>query len=289
MGISPNIAFAAGTAIIELNRYLTVADYDILIIHEGLAEQDAKLLQSFHNTHLMPYEPTVIDRSKLPANYPYAFIYRFEIFKLLKQYKTVIWLDCDIAIQGDISPLMNYGPFAMAISDDSFLQNGAELNINQRNFTKPIEGYNMDAPLYNSGVLVFKDTLPLPEKLYTWCMKKFIELFPYLYHFDQSIFNLFVQQFPELSTSFSALHFNCYPLSNGSATAPIVHCFGSQKIWNNALLAHSFPEWVRDYQLWRALGGTCYTGPVLNESLLGMSNYKLLTTLLEKFENAEKA
>ena len=38
----------------------------------------------------------------------------YEIFNLLEQYKTAIWLDIDTAIQGDISGLQQYGPLGMA-------------------------------------------------------------------------------------------------------------------------------------------------------------------------------
>jgi lipopolysaccharide biosynthesis glycosyltransferase len=264
------------------------SEHDVLLIHDGIKGNDAELLQAA-DAQMLTYSPLHLRRELLPEKTPVHYLFIFEAFRLLEQYRTVVWLDCDLAVQGDLSPLRQYGPLAMAVTDSSFLRDGISYSFG-RNFYNPEPfreaGYDIDSPFANSGVVVFQDTLPRPLKLYEWCISTFEEHCANLRHSDQAVLNMLALKFPDLFSPFPAGEFNCYPLNPASAAAKIVHCFGAHKFWNDGLLALAFPEWQRDYQAWQRLGGSTYAGTLANAGLAGQSAYQFLTTLVDRLNKA---
>jgi len=299
LGCTPNMAFAAGTLALSLLQRMPFRDFDIHIISEGLvapawhnpgepvshqAQNDAELLASLPRCTVSAYSPLHISPEDLQNGPPVYYLYIFEMFRLLAEYRSLVWLDIDIILQEDIAELADIGPFAMSLHDFSCLRDGKAYTV-ARNFKKPIPGYDMDAPIFNSGVVCFTDDMPLPSKMYEWCLRKYIELMPVLRHKDQAIFNLFAQAFPDLVRTLPFDLYNCYPYNRKSDKAKIVHCFGPQKVWNSGLLQVTFPEWTRTYRRWLELGGTPYTGQVSDDFLLEHSACSLIIQCLTQRES----
>lgn len=285
LGVTASHAFTLGPLLISLRRHLTSLDYDVIIISDDLSGMDAKLIALFPGCLIVPYEPLIDLRPALPPGYPIHYLYRLEIFRLLDRYKTAVWLDTDIAIQGDLAPLTAYGPFAMASPDNSFLKEGLVYKM-RHNFFRPVDGYDMEAEFSNAGVMVVQDALPRPLKIYEWCLRTFAEHHPALRLRDQALLNMFAQKFPDLFQYFPADEYNCFPLKAASKLARIVHCFGEAKFWNDGLLNLAFPEWLRDYRAWLALGGSAYAGPLTNAGVMEQSAYQCLTALVDRLNRA---
>lgn len=290
LGSTASHAFSLGTMLIGLERHISISDYDVLVIsddlHAGNGGRDAEIISGFRNCRIAPYEPLFLDRAKFPGNYPFYVLWRLEIFRLLENYRTAVWIDSDVAVQGDLAALTRYGPLAMAPSDNSFLRYGVKYAM-ARNFFRPeeVSGYDMDAPFYNAGVLVARDDLPRPLKFYEWCLRTIEEMHPNMRHNDQTALNMLAQNFPDLFQSFPAELYNCYPLNPASLTARIVHSCGARKFWNDGLLRLCFPEWHRDYLQWLAYGGSAYTGPVTDAAFIGRGTYPLVFSLVEKLNS----
>jgi lipopolysaccharide biosynthesis glycosyltransferase len=289
LGITPDLSFAAGVMLLSLKRHLTphVAGYDVLIIHDKkLDENDTRLFQAICPTcKLIEYKPLYLDTNVLPKNFHPAYIYRFESFRLLDEYKTLIWLDCDLAIQDDISELMEYGPLAMAIDNFSnpIVKNGLTF---QSILKIPLAEYDMDSEFYNTGVIVFQDTIPSPLKMYEWCMNTFTSLYDVLIYQDQPVFNMLVQKHRDMFTVFPTERFNSFVPFSSSNTAAIVHAIGKRKFWNDAIVALSYPEWQRDYQRWIKMGGSRYAGNTFFHGAAKYGTYQLFKKLLSRTESA---
>jgi len=283
LGITSDLAFAAGVMLLSLKRHLSphVDGYDVVIIHDGkLDENDAGLFHAICPTCiLVEYAPLCLDLSVLPKDFRPAYIYRFESFRLLDTYKTLIWLDCDLAVQDDISELMNYGPLAMAIDNFSIplVKNGLTL---QTNFKIPLAEYDMNSEFYNTGVIVFQDTIQEPLKIYEWCMTTFTSLYDILSYQDQPVFNMLVQKHPTMSAVLPTERFNSFVPFASSNTAAIVHAVGRRKFWNDAFVMLSFPEWQRDYHRWLRMGGSRYSGAVFFQESLQYGTYQLFKKLM---------
>ncbi len=295
MGCTSNMAFAAGTLALSLLKRMPYGDFDIIVINEGLtapawhdqckeptaqARQDAALLASFPRCRLITYSPDHISPKDLENGPPAYYLYIFEMFRLLAEYRNLVWLDIDVIVQDDITELAGIGPLAMCLHDFSCLREGTPPYTVARNFRVAVPGYDMDAPIFNSGVVCLTDSMPLPLKMYKWCLAKYLELMPILRHKDQAILNLFAQDFQNLVQTLPFELYNCYPYNPRSHKAKIVHSFGPQKAWNSALLQLAFPEWTRTYDHWLALGGSPHTGPVADSPLLTHSTCSLLIQAL---------
>ena len=300
MGCTPNAAFAAGTLALSLSQRMPYGDFDILIINEGLstpawhdpqkkvtpqAQKDAELLASLPRCRILPYSPEHIVPKDLEGGPPVYYLYIFEMFKFLKEYRSLVWLDIDVIVQDDILELTNIGPLAMSLHDFSCLRDGLSYTV-ARNFKEPVPGYDMDAPIFNSGVVCLRDDMPLPLKMYEWCLSKYVELIPVLRHKDQAILNLFALDFPHLVRHLPFVQYNCYPYNKKSDAAKIVHSFGPQKPWNSALLQLAFPEWTRTYNRWLSLGGSPYSGQISDAPLLGHSTCSLIIQCLARLEGS---
>ena len=301
LGCTPNMTFAAGTLALSLLQRMPHGNFDIHIISEGLlapawhdaqktvtpeAQNDAKLLASLPCCTLSAYSPLHISPEDVRSGPPTYYLYIFEMFRLLAEYQSLVWLDIDTIIQEDISELGGIGPLAMSLHDFSCLRDGKTYTV-ARNFKVPIPGYDMDAPIFNSGVVCLTDEMPLPLKMYAWCLSKYVELMPVLRHKDQAILNLLALSFPELVRTLPFEQYNCYPYNRKSDRAKIVHSFGPQKTWNSALLQLAFPDWARTYRHWLALGGSSYTGQVNDSPLLEHSACSLLVQCLARFEEEQ--
>lgn len=282
LGITADMAFAAGVVMRQLTRHMARKDYDVIIFHNGIAEADAALLTSFPGCALVEFDPGTPSVQQLAGKIHHAFLYRFEIFKLLANYETAVWLDCDICIQGDLSVLAAYGPFGMAMDQNSRSLSGQKTHTLQSNIRKPVAGFDMDRDFYNSGVLVVRDTLPQADALYDWCFLMLNRLAPDLIAPDQAVLNLMLQKFPGLLNELPHTQFNCHPITFGCDRAAIVHCFGKPKFWNNALVSAAVPAWRADYEAWLKQGGSAYTGPVYLPQLMDCSAFNIMYTMMNK-------
>jgi len=287
LGITSDLAFAAGVMLLSLKRHLAphVDGYDVVIIHDGkLDANDAGLFRAIcPHCRLIEYKPLYLDLSVLPEDFRPAYIYRLESFRLLDEYKTLIWLDCDLAIQDDISELTTYGPLAMAIDNFStpLVDNGLTL---QTNFKMPLAEYDMNSEFYNTGVIVFQDTIRHPLKMYEWCMNTFTSLYDILIYQDQPVFNMLVRKHPDMFAIFPTERFNSFVPFAASNTAAIVHAIGRRKFWNDAFVTLAFPEWQRDYHRWLGMGGSRYSGAVFFHEILRHGTYQLFKKLMSKAE-----
>ena len=278
LGITGNLAFAAGCIIRALRRHNPQLDADILILTDGsLKDNDRRLLCEL-GASIERYQPPAID---LPREFLRTFsefaLAKFEAFRLLNKYKTVIWLDADIAIQGDLSPLAQYGPFSLA---KERLHPSKEIPPKaETNFNAPVDGFDPDAENLNAGVWVLSDALPEPKKYYVRCLTLLKELAPKGIFLEQGVLNLLAQELqrnsPELFTLLPYERFNAHAYNPYSLHAAIVHCFGKSKFWNSGVYACTFPEWTRDYAAWQSMGGSAFAGQVYMPQVqeLGINAY----------------
>ena len=291
LGITANLAFAAGCLLQALHRHSPNLDADILLYTDGLLpEADAALLRDLGAT-LISYTPPEL---ALPPEsirvFSHMCLAKLEGFRLLERYETVIWLDVDTAIQGDIGALTTYGPYALALEDPHFTEAGvtssASINVSQ-----PCEGLNGDKPNYNSGIMVLQKSLGDAQHLYHSALVWAERHAPYLKYPDQAVCNMLLQQCErEAPSSFTTLPyaiFNAHPRNPAAQRAAIVHAFGAYKLWDDGLTRCSFPEWERDYFRWLAKGGTPWQGAVDNEAFLDGGAFFMLTRLFTAASSAE--
>jgi len=279
LGVTGDMAFAAGCLLLALRRHSPTLPADIrLYTDEAMPNADATLLRGLGaELHACPAIPGDFDADAI-RRYSYLSLVRFEGFRLLEQYRTVLWLDADIAIQGDISPLLDYGPFAMAREDPAAYPPQSRPKAGG-SLIRPVPGFDPEMRSFNSGVLVLQNTLPGPMALHAMCMAWMQRFGAHFRFIDQGILNMLLQHLmqraPEQVAVIPHDRFNAHPRNPGAHLAELVHAFGPYKFWEDGRLPGVFPEWARDYARWLAMGGTGWQGAVrhadaMNEGPLGL-------------------
>lgn len=253
---SSNLAFAAGNCAIALNRYMKDKNYDIVMLHNELPENDITAFSKIDHVILKRFELNEDFVQQMLNNLPKDSRFRtrnhlmcfghFEAFKLLREYKTVIYNDVDISIQKDLSPLLKYGP--IGLTEDT------PWKVRDQ-FTKPIDGYSMDTPSFCSAVMVLNDSIPY-EDMYQYLWKSSLELSKFLINPDQSIINLALQKFNLTPKLIPLNEYQCISWKDEAITSSVVHFGTDKKVWNNTNICNAFPEWYRTHLLWLDLGGS---------------------------------
>ena len=261
LAASENIIFAAANVAISLNKYMPNKEFDIILMSANLSDQNKKALEKIPNVQLREYNiPTevrdfLLSPHGLPRgrwNNPNSLftMAHYEIFNLLEEYETAIWLDVDISIQRDISSLEEYGPLAIA----------KDLNFNKiwkvgDQFEKNLPSYDMSLDSYINAVIVAKDTIPGWQTMTQECLDLTMKYAPLLKNIDQAVFSMLFQNRHFYPQELPWNEFVCHAHHEAASIARLVH-FGTQdKVWNNCLLFQCYPEWFRVHLDWLELGG----------------------------------
>lgn len=291
LGITGDMGFAAGCLLLALRRHSPNLRPDILLFSDGALPPGDKVLLRDLGAQLTPFTPPA---GAFPPDAVRQFsllaLARFEGFRLLDRYATVLWLDVDTAIQDDITPLLDYGPLSMAPEDPHFTEAGvtspASINVDEI-----LPDLDPDVPNLNSGVLVLRDDLPDPPGLHRQCLDWLAAWGPHCRYLDQPVLNMLAQKLQrECPGAFRPLpcdRFNAHPRNPLAGRAAIVHAFGAYKLWDDGLTRCCFPEWERDYGRWLKLGGSPWRGRVENAEYLEGGAFHMLRRLFDATGRAQ--
>ncbi|MBQ7738928.1 MAG: glycosyl transferase family 8 [Desulfovibrionaceae bacterium] len=294
LGVTSKWAFAAGTVILALKRHNPNLKSDLLIFHDGQLKPQDKQIFTDLGCHLShgSYRSNSLAENILKIFSPLA-LSKFLCFELLEFYEKIIWLDSDIIIQDQIDELWDYGPFSLAKEDPEFYEmrkpKTAKINFSAPSIPSLPE-FDLNAPNYNSGVIVFGQRLSNPKYYLDQCYR-YLDATKEINRFaDQGAFNFLAQILKqEKSSEWQELpiKFNCHPRNQASLYAPIVHAFGAYKLWNDGLTQACFPEWQRDYLRWIKLGGSGWMGEVENQNYLNQGCFALLTKFFDTISQSQ--
>lgn len=247
MGITPDLAFAAATVLRSLVRFPPAKDYDVILNHEGVPGPDLERLRRLHPCRFEIYRCPAQIRSAIPAATLRAFsdqVYaKYECFDLLAQYSQVLWLDADVLIRGDTTPLLERGRGGAA-----FAREDKPLRFN---FRCDLDGFAMDRPFYNAGVFVLSDNLPGWREAKQWLLEATLKYADRVVMGEQGILNLWLQH-QRIEPGDLLPEYNVFRHRPGAAQAKIVHAVGHHKPWMDFTDA----TWNEDYRQWLEIGGS---------------------------------
>lgn len=250
-GLTNNFVFAVASVMMDLKKFKHDWISEIVIIHDGISENQQKLLNSLLPCVFVEYNfpiknNLIFDQGIL--NYFSKMVYsKYECLRLLDNYKNVIWLDYDIVITKDISELADFceSGFKIMLGGDKVL---AQLN-------KPAEEYNMNIEGISSAIFVLQDHLPKYLEMYEFCYKKTEQYAKFLHYPEQAIFDFMIQEFC-LKPDYIDWNIYCvHPDEvNKYNQAKILHSYGHKKFWNEI----NNENWNLNYKNWLKMGGHGY-------------------------------
>ncbi len=290
LGATGNMAFALGSVFPGIKKHSPKLNADLIVFQEGISDKDKEILNSILPCAFIDYSFPENEQLKLAINrYSNLSFCRYEMFKMLDEYKKILWLDADILIQKDFSDIFNYARTGISLAPED-----TKLRMC---FSKPIENYDLTRKNYNSGVLLISDKLSNYQNITEWLYNKTFELADSLKFPDQGIINLLLQEFKPENDELPE-RYNCHPTKNNPKNAVIVHPYSPQKFWSWYNKAYQFKEWDDNYKQWLTMGGSPYTGITYDfwEKVVKNIDYdcphpirqpgKLLKFVLKRLKNA---
>jgi Glycosyl transferase family 8 len=258
LAVTRNMGFAAGNVALSLRKQMPQGGYDIVVYYTDLSPGDLIAFRQIPHCRLVKFEFPASFAGEILSNLHPKSRFRtvsqlmafahFEAFALLSEYRNVVWIDSDTAIQGSLSEIIRFAPFGITADTPWTVQ---------VNFADPITDYDMNAPGVCTAVMLVNESLPY-EAMYKWCYAKAQEYAGNLLNADQGIVNLSLQEFHIAPNLMPLEEWQCISWKPEACVARIVHFGTEKKVWNSAKICTAFPEWYRMHLEWLRLGGADY-------------------------------
>lgn len=247
---------AAAMAVLALNIKETnpnLAD-EMVILHDGISKKDQRLMQKIMPCRFIFYKSPFevsngFDKSTLEYFSPMVFC-KYECFKLLNEYETVIWTDYDVLICKDLSELTYF-------NDNNYINilQGADsfrFQFNDKFDQLKYPQYNWNEPNILTGLISFNKKLPNLEKIYLKCIALTNKFAPYILCPEQAILQMIMA---DEKLSYTPLDSNIYAVHPRDIPScpdyKILHTFAQPKFWNGI----NHEKWENYYTQWRKMGG----------------------------------
>lgn len=272
-------AVAIGVFVLNVKQTNPNLVDEIVIFHDGISAKDQKVMNSIFPCRFIYYQFPGYD----PKDFndyvnkyfsPMVFC-KYECFRLLSEYKVVIWSDYDVVILKDISELLISGQYGAKMFFD---ERPCKINFLDSVVNVIDAKYDLTYPVFSGGLFVLYDVLQDYDNYYNWLIKKAKELGKHLYLVEQGPINLLLQEFSlkvETIDNKDAIY-GCHPTYNHiTEQTKILHAYGQRKFWNG--LENEI--WESNYKEWIMLGGS-----KLKDRLLGARLKRRVRRELDKIK-----
>lgn len=244
---SSDLAFAAAVTFLNFIEIHGVQGFHFRLFSDSRLPRMAKIFKNLGaDFEVEVYKPPV-SWTKLWGSKEIAYcsplvLAKFEGFRLLSSFPTVVWLDYDIVIRASLSELWTRGEFDIAyLNSSQSMKNG---------FLVAPEGIDDDKEGMSAALIVFKrsfrDWGSASQDLYKIMCRNYSNL----YYPEQAVFDLYLDRHPSFTHWRLDSRFCAFP-GKESAQDLILHSYGSKKFWSGI----RNDSWNRYYSDWQDLGG----------------------------------
>ncbi len=266
---------------------------EVIIFDTGICDNDKALMNAAMPCRFIPYE-SPLDQSfwehERFQHFSMLMFARYEMFRLIREYSVIVWMDTDMVIQGTLQQLLELtSGYGFSILREDKQNKSADHEDRMRtNFFNPVPGYDMESYLYCTGLIVVRDSLEQKCDYTKWCYDKTMEWADNLNLPDQGVINALIQEF-QFPVKALGQHgtYGCFPsVGRSCENAVLVHSWGSNKFWSDYYLNHKFPFWEECYQKWIDMGGSRLERSDLPEVSVVIPVYKPDLTYLKQCINS---
>jgi lipopolysaccharide biosynthesis glycosyltransferase len=231
---------------------------DIIIFHNGISKKDQILIKKIIPVQfrVYKYHGNTNRFNDVVNKYFSTMIFcKYECFKLLNEYKTVIWTDYDVVLNNDISELLMPSPSGFRMMPDI---NNTVKSMFFFLFNSEIKNYNLNISGICMSLFVLFDNMIKYNEYYEYCRRQTDKYAPYLYLPEQCVINLLLQDY---NIDVNPIDFNIYcanpRLTEITDATKIIHAYSQPKFWNG--LYNS--TWEKNYKKWLNMGGSDFIPP----------------------------
>lgn len=252
IGVTSDLAFAAGVTMLNYSKFHDTVGTTFHIFSDSRLTHTKRALQRAGlDVRITKFRPPVPWLSLWSARsigfFSPLVLSKFEIFNLLAEFRSVLWLDYDILIQKPLNDLEISGKY-----DAAYMLSGHSANaaFSDKPVSEALPELGMSA-----GLIKMSDSFPSHNRAAAQLYAAFTQYAKILYFPEQGCFDLYLHgtnfRYKELQGS----EYSCFPDTAESKNAVILHSFGSKKFWNGV----DDENWNALYREWLALGGPKYS------------------------------
>lgn len=255
-GGSRNDTAPIGVLLLNLKENQTWIDH-IIIYHDGISVQDQKVMQSILPVEFINYSFPG-DHTKfneiIKYHYTEMVFCKYECFKLLERFQTVLWTDYDVVFQQEVKELIETCPSGIRTLMYRSTDEVGTLRRQLRYGKEQIVGakYDLDTLSMATGLFVLDRNLPAtPKELYEHCIRLTEKYGDCLCLPEQAIFDMLFQDF-KITPEAISWDYATHPMADKAISAPIIHAYSHPKFWNGL----ENEEWNAYYRQWLSMGGS---------------------------------
>ena len=167
--LSSDHVFALATLMLNIKHVNPQIASEYVVFHNGVSIKDRNIIRSILPTRFIKYrfpikDVSSFDKGTITYFSPMVFA-KFECFRLLDEYETVIYSDYDIVLCADIAELLipvDVGIRAIISKNSSVADQ----------FHALVPGYDLERPGISMALFVLFSTFPNHNIFYQECYKK---------------------------------------------------------------------------------------------------------------------
>lgn len=258
-GTTSDVAAMAVLAMCIKDTNPNLAD-ELILFHCGIKKRDQRLIQDIFPTRFIRYKYRIgiADRWKNHSlGYFSGMLFcKFECFKLLNEYDTVIWTDYDILIKKDISELLENPQMGLRIASGADSLRSMFLNTISEEL---VQNYDLEAEGVSTPLFVLNRSIGDFNTYYKWCYEMSHRYAQFIYLPEQCIISMLLQEYGLMYEKLSLEKYVRHP-NDDDDDASILHAYCQPKFWNGL----KNEKWDKYYLQWLTIGGTKYRKPLRN-------------------------
>lgn len=239
-------------AVLALNiadKNPNIAD-ELIIFHDGVPLKEQEKINKIFPTRFIEYKSPFINNEEFEdtvKNYFSLMVFcKYECWKLLSEYKTVIWCDYDLIFLKNVNEICLLNNYCC-----SFIQTPLLVKKFNIKLFWDYQEYAKEIPLFSKAIsaclFVLNDSFPNYLDFYQECIKQTITFSKALYLPEEAVISLL---FYQKKISYKIIDNNIYALEPQNQTivesTKGIHSCGQPKFWNG--LNNS--QWNDYYNIW---------------------------------------
>ncbi|EMB19802.1 hypothetical protein E4N85_06245 [Treponema denticola] len=254
---------------------------EIVILHDGISEKDQKLINSIFPTRFIfyesPFEKISGFQDVVTKYFSLMVFCRYECFRLLEDYETVIWTDYDVVILQDLSELKKN-------TDSGMIFSYTLEPLSSQFYPTISQVINTEFDLTKKGICIPIFVLNHKIKDYLIYYQWLIENTPiYAEHLllpEVAVVNLLLQKFNLNFDAYITNKYYAHPVTDKDMQdIKILHAYGLPKFWDGMYNK----TWEKNYKKWIKMGGSPYEHRTLKSKIKRTFLYRGLRKVLRPF------
>lgn len=268
--INDSYSFAFGNLLVGLNKHFSsLEETDIICYEENISEKNKKALLSLNQNiifnklddSLKSFSNNILnDKYVTKTRWGKYVLVKLEGFNLINTYEKVLFLDVDMLIQEDISPIFEYTNIAWR---KIIAWSGKDV------FKTVLDVNKQEIIACSSGCILFskelRDYKIVPED---W-EKAYLKIRNLKGGLDERLLT-YLAYSKGITVNELPMSYNCPFMEKEVNQAKIIHFIDGTddcKPWQDNMIALAFPEWIENNKAWIAAGGEKHLKPKLYETV----------------------